>query len=356
MGFARPALRFTNDLPDPRALALTASGGSALLIHDRILAGRVPGFRKWASRFSAVYPVAGGEGLKSLDRFPAHMEKILRLTRDFPPGKTTIVVMGGGSVGDFGGFVASVLKRGMRLVQIPSTWLAAIDSAHGGKNALNVGGAKNQMGTVHFASSVVLVRAVLFSQGRERARESLGELAKIALIDGGPWARALERSRESPDSNEKLLWKSLPQAIGAKYKVVARDPFERKRIRQVLNLGHTFGHALEAHHGIPHGTAVAQGMFFSLEWSRERGLIRGSEHERIAGFLRGRFGFSPLHELASYRKIPRSRFLELVRADKKRDSSSTVLEIFVQGFGKTRIESVPVLALAAEAKRQGWVR
>ena len=175
-----------------------------------------------------------------------------------------MVALGGGSVGDFAGFFASVCKRGLPLIQIPSTWLAAIDSAHGGKNALNVGSMKNQLGTIAFARRIFLSKHLLCGQPTERAQEAMGELAKIAIIDGGPWVKEL---LAAPESDGELLWRFLSCAVAAKYKVVLSDPLERLSVRHQLNLGHTIGHILEIQHQLPHGLAVAQGLHFALELS-----------------------------------------------------------------------------------------
>ena len=92
--------------------------------------------------FPQRYGVCAGEDLKDLAAFPKHVEHLLEIAAPLPQSRLSVVALGGGSVGDFAGFFASVFKRGVPLQQIPSTWLAAIDSAHGGKNALNVGRAK----------------------------------------------------------------------------------------------------------------------------------------------------------------------------------------------------------------------
>lgn len=345
--FKKPKLRFTDRLPEPGHF-----GADAVLIYDRILGRQIKGFTEWAERFPVSYGVKGGEELKSLDAFPRHMANLLAETERLSPKNIVIVVVGGGSVGDFGGFAASILKRGVRFVQIPSTWLAAIDSAHGGKNALNISGVKNQIGTFHFPEEIHLVRSVLFSEDAERALDAYGELAKMALIDGGRWSRAIAGSQ---DVEGHLIWSCLPNAIQAKYRVVAKDPFEKKKIRQVLNLGHTVGHALEAYHGLSHGAAVAQGLLFSMEWSRRKNLLKDPAYARVRSFLNERFFFQPLPQLKGFKKIPQKDFLHLIRNDKKRISTSLITEVFIQDFGKTRLLNVPLNSLAEEAKLQGWV-
>ena len=111
-----------------------------------------PALQKWLQKFPFVYTVEAGETLKQIENFPGHIEKILKISQSISERPLQIICIGGGSVGDFAGFVASVFKRGVDLVQIPSTWLSAVDSAHGGKNALNSKSAKNQIGTFHPAT------------------------------------------------------------------------------------------------------------------------------------------------------------------------------------------------------------
>ena len=351
----KPRLVFSEKLPAPARLAPRGCLPETLLIHDAALSRAVPGFDAWAAGFGVRYAVQAGETLKDLDAFPAHMRTILERTRHFAPSRATIVAAGGGSVGDFGGFVASVLKRGVRLVHLPSTWLSAIDSSHGGKTALNAAGVKNQVGTFYSAAEVHLVRALLKGQGEERRRDAEGELAKIALIDGRPWVRKLEAFRGSDDLR---LWTFLKPAIESKYRVVARDPFEKKDIRKILNLGHTLGHVLEAHHGLAHGRAVAQGLLFATEYSRKRGLLRGKEAERVRRFLTGNFGLHPINAggaAGELDPVPEAEFFRLISGDKKRSSLSEVGFVMLSGFGRPRLLNVPIRELMDEARAQGWM-
>jgi 3-dehydroquinate synthase len=264
----------------------------------------------------------------------------------------SVVALGGGSVGDFAGFFSSVWKRGVGLIQIPSTWLAAIDSAHGGKNALNVGMMKNQIGTYAFARRIYLCRSLLFLQPDSRAHEAFGELAKIAILDGGDWVKEL-LSASALQKGGDLLWRFLPDAVSAKYRIVARDPFERQGIRQLLNLGHTVGHVLETVHRLPHGLAVAEGLRFALRFSHERGLLPQAELTRMLSWLDERFALFDLR--AGLEKIPQPCFVELLTQDKKRSTATTLRFVLVRGFGNPEIAEVELSALVREAIRQGYV-
>jgi 3-dehydroquinate synthase len=352
MHFKKPQIVFSDKLPDLKLFKGGKGGSAALLIHDRILLNRVPNFGDWAKKFPASYAVEAGEELKDLASYSKHLEKILTLANQFSPRELSIVVAGGGSVGDFGGFTASILKRGVNLIQIPTTWLAAIDSAHGGKTALNVAGVKNQIGTYYPASQVFLVRAALFAQTSAQAQDAAGELAKIALIEGGSkWLKLATASEQEG----RLLWRFLPDAIAAKYRIVQKDPFEKKNIRQFLNLGHTLGHILEAYHGFSHGSAVAQGLLFSVEWSRKKKLLKASSHIKILNLLNQTFQFTPLTEIKGFSKIPKKDFMELLLSDKKRHSTSEISFVFLKDYGKPLLKNTPALEILAEARAQGWV-
>lgn len=314
----------------------------SVLIYDSILE------RKFASELAAFphrFAVESGETLKSIESFASFCERMSRSDLDLPARQMTVVAMGGGSVGDFAGFFASVYKRGVRLVHVPSTWLAAIDSAHGGKTALNVGGAKNQIGTFYPAEAVCLVRSLLESSGVPRVEDAMGELAKIALIDGGAWVKSLEKTRLF---GADLMWKFLKPAVDSKMKIVKRDPFEKKGLRQVLNLGHTMGHAIESLGGLSHGAAVAQGLFFALEFSRSRGLLKAAAFDRAMSLM-GVLGLAP-----SPVAMPLADLRRVLLADKKRDRAGSVTFIFLRGLGRVERREVSVDDVVSEARRQGW--
>lgn len=348
MHFQKPQLIFSSSLPHPKKF-----GPSALLIFDQILLSRLNQFESWVKKFPASYAVQAGEKLKDLNQFPKHVSKILTLADQLSTRDLVIVVAGGGSVGDFGGFVASILKRGVKLVQIPTTWLSALDSAHGGKTALNVDGIKNQIGTFYSASQIFLVRSALFAQGDQQSQDAFGELAKIALIDRDKIWKTLPNCRKQ---GADLIWQFLPHAIQAKYKIVKRDPFEKKGIRQVLNLGHTAGHVIEAAYQLPHGSSVAQGLLFCLEWSYRKNLLKKSRYQEISHLFSEKFHFKPLQRTQGFRPLPKKTWEKLLRSDKKRHSSSEVNYVFIQGFGKTPIAPVTLQSIIEEASRQGWAR
>ncbi|MES2854486.1 MAG: 3-dehydroquinate synthase family protein [Bdellovibrionota bacterium] len=322
---------------------------NSILIYDRKLERVSKKFKTFAKRFPVRYAVEAGEKLKDLNSFPGHVAKLGRLTDSIPARRLTVVSVGGGSVGDFAGFFASVFKRGVKLVHVPTTWLAAIDSSHGGKTALNLGGAKNQIGTFYPAAEVLLVQDVLRTQDERRAFDALGELAKIALLKGGSFARKIE---ESNASGGDLLWEHLALSIAAKMEIVSKDPKEKSGHRQLLNLGHTLGHAFEAKYGWPHGFSIAQGLFFSIEASEALGLMKENEADRAMSLLSG-LGLTPVHP---DKKFSVSELTSLLRKDKKSSAKASVTFIGLRKIGKPERVEIPIGDLVAEARRQGWVK
>ncbi len=342
-------VEFGDELPDPAPL----SEAGLLIVDERIpqLAAQLcPKLVSWLLRFPYRYEVAAGEALKDIASFPRHVERLLQLAPPLSPRRLSVLAMGGGSVGDFAGFFASVFKRGVSLTQIPSTWLAAIDSAHGGKNALNVGLLKNQLGTIVPAERVIIAKTLLDLQPAERAQEAMGELAKIAFLDGGSWVNAL---LSSPRSGAALLWESLPEAVAAKYRIVRQDPCERSGVRHLLNLGHTVGHVLETVHGLPHGLAVAQGLEFTLHFSTKKELLPASERDRLLHLLSHRFSLPSLRP--SLPPIPLAQFVGLLGQDKKRSSHDAIRFVFLRGLGIPEIHPVAISELVDAAISQCYV-
>ena len=137
--------------------------------------------KSWIEKFEHRIDLKSGESLKTLTRLGQILQRLE--LHDVPmTSELTFVALGGGSVGDFVGFLASIYWRGRKLIHIPSTWLAAVDSAHGGKNGLNVNEVKNQLGTFYPAEQIIVCRDLLKTQPPERLMDALGEILKIAIL------------------------------------------------------------------------------------------------------------------------------------------------------------------------------
>lgn len=343
-----PITNFKSQILFAETLELPDVGRDLLIVDQNVLSA-CPQIQTMSPY---IYVVQGGESLKDFSGFATHMEKILKLWNIPLSRDNRVVAIGGGSVGDFAGFFASILKRGVGLCQVPSTWLAAIDSAHGGKTALNFQGVKNQLGTFYPAQTVVLSKAILQAQPAERARDGFGELIKISLIDDKSIFSRIENGGAS--SFSELLWQLLKDAIEAKFAVVEKDPYEQLGPRQALNLGHTMGHVFEAHYGWTHGESVLQGLIFSLRWGVQRKITSSSLLKRVEAVLKARkldtalerIDFSPL----TYKQAE-----HLLARDKKINAQSKVNFVFIRDVGDVAIESVLLEEVLVEGLRQGWI-
>lgn len=295
----------------------------------------------------------GGEAIKNFKSFPKNLESLLKKWPQPIHRSQSLVVMGGGSLGDFGGFVASIIKRGVSLVHIPTTWLAALDSAHGGKTALNLNGVKNQIGSFYPAKKVFIIKDILEQSPTMLKEQCYGELIKMGLVGDSEFFKEIMMERRPATD---FMWRFLKFAIEDKYHVILQDPFETKKVRQVLNFGHTFGHALESHFGWPHGDSVLQGIFFALEWSRYRGDLSQKLYEQILQVLSEKFSRAPAHKLNWYRKPSSRAIAKLLKNDKKMQEDEKILFVFIKSIGKTHLKPVLIDDLISEAKRQNWLK
>jgi shikimate kinase/3-dehydroquinate synthase len=229
-------------------------GGRRFVVADERVAALHPLAGDW------TLPIAAGEGEKTLGRAEAVMREMARagVARD-----DVVVAFGGGVVGDLAGFCAAVYQRGVHCVQVPTTVVAQVDSAYGGKTAVDLPEAKNYVGAYHQPAAVLVDPDVLSTLPAEEVAAGYAEVVKTALIAGGElWERV--RAGAGPRDEDVIL-----ACLRTKLAVVATDERDAGR-RQVLNLGHTVGHALEAATGyrrLRHGEAVALGLLCALRLS-----------------------------------------------------------------------------------------
>lgn len=316
---------------------------STILIYDKILEKHFP---KWIQQFPLRYGVKSGEGLKDIKKLPKHLSEIIKRVEPVGRAELEVYALGGGSVGDFAGFVASILYRGVHLVQIPTTWLAAVDSAHGGKTALNVDHYKNQVGTFYPAKEIWISKTFLLNQPDARAREAFGEIVKIGLLEGGNLWKQLLEIRSSGES----MWQILPRAIQAKWKVVMKDPHEQRGQRLILNLGHTLGHVFESKLKVPHGQAVALGLQFALNWSKNRGDLPVQVLKQLVKWQKERSWPSNDEVSKALSKIKDPAVA--LKKDKKKLTANKIKFIFSKGPGLTKIQDVSIQEILQEIQRQ----
>ena len=235
----------------------------------------------WAlheARLRAVLPdapvirVPSGEGSKSFAEFERVTEALLAagVGRD-----GTVVAFGGGVTGDLAGFCAATLRRGCQFIQVPTTLLAMVDSSVGGKTAINARAGKNLVGAFHQPSLVIADTGFLTTLPAREVRAGAAEIHKAALIEGGAFFAAAEEAQDALAGGPSAgLTGLIERAVRLKARIVAEDEREGG-VRALLNLGHTFGHAVEAAYGydgrVLHGEAVGLGLCQAARFAERDG-------------------------------------------------------------------------------------
>jgi 3-dehydroquinate synthase len=233
----------------------------------------------------ALVEVPAGEASKSWAQLERLSEALLALGVE---RGDHVIAFGGGMVGDLAGFAASMLKRGCPWVMVPTTLLAQVDSSVGGKTAINSAAGKNMVGSFHQPSAVLIDPSTLDTLPERELRAGYAEVVKYGLI-GDPgffaWCEANGATLLGGDAEARLY--AIETCVRAKAAIVAEDETETKGRRALLNLGHSFGHALEAESGFAllHGEAVAIGMGLAFRFSAERSLCPTADAGRVEAHL-----------------------------------------------------------------------
>ncbi len=233
------------------------------------------------------FVVEPGEDSKSWGALEALCDWLLALgvTR-----KDHVFALGGGVVGDLVGFACSVVKRGCGFVQLPTTLLAQVDSSVGGKTAINTRAGKNLIGAFHQPALVLIDPLVLATLPEREMRSGFAEVLKYGLLGDAAFFAWLEGNGPAVLAREPAaLEHAIAVSIAMKARIVAEDERETEDRRALLNLGHTFGHALEAETGFSdrllHGEAVALGMVLAARYSARRGEISDADAARAGAAI-----------------------------------------------------------------------
>ena len=289
-----------------------------------------------ASIGSARIVVPAGEGSKSYAIFEKVCEAIIaaRVERN-----DLIVALGGGVIGDLAGFAAASARRGLDFVQVPTTLLSQVDSSVGGKTGINSRQGKNLVGAFHQPVLVVADSALLDTLPKREFRVGYAEVAKYGLLGDAAFFTWLEKNWQDVFAGGPAREHAIAVCCRAKAGIVARDERETGE-RALLNLGHTFGHALEAGCGFSgrllHGEAVALGMALAFEFSAKKGLISAADAARASAHLAA-VGL-PTHVKDVPGGVPPVDILmELIAQDKK-VKRGTLTFILVRGIGQAFIE------------------
>jgi len=279
--------------------------------------------------------VPAGEGSKSFRGFEQVCEAIIaaRIERG-----DLVIALGGGVIGDLAGFAASAVRRGLDYVQVPTTLLAQVDSSVGGKTAINSAHGKNLVGAFHQPILVIADTALLDTLPEREFRAGYAEVAKYGLLGDAAFFAWLEANWRDVFAGGKSASSAREHAIGvscrAKAAIVARDERETGE-RALLNLGHTFGHALEAACGFSdrllHGEAVAAGIALAFAFSARQGLMPAAEAQRAIRHLADVGLPTRLKDIPG-QLPPADRLMDLIAQDKK-VRRGTLTFILARGIG-----------------------
>jgi 3-dehydroquinate synthase len=253
-----------------------------------------------------------------------------------------LVAFGGGMVGDLAGFAAAIVKRGCKFVQLPTTLLAQVDSSVGGKTGINAASGKNLIGAFHQPAAVLIDPSTLDTLPPRQLRAGYAEVVKYGLI-GDPaffaWCEANGGALLAGDPAARLH--AIETCVRAKAAIVAADERETSGKRALLNLGHTFGHALEAQAGFSdrllHGEAVALGIALVFRFSAARGLCPAEDAARVGAHFAG---------VGLPTRLERGDAAALVAhmaRDKKRSGGRAAF-ILARGIGSTFVDTTIELA------------
>lgn len=276
----------------------------------------------------------GGEEVKSLEVLAKVYQFLAEVGAD---RSTTLVAIGGGALLDLATFAAGTYMRGIGLVNIPTTLLAMVDAAVGGKGAVDWGPVKNLVGAFHQPKAIFCDLAWLDTLPERIYRSALAEVVKYGIsLDEDFYHWLWEKKDDLLSRGDETVAEMVYRSLRLKAWVVEIDEFEERGIRQVLNVGHTVGHAIERLLGLPHGEAVAVGIVAELYLSRDLGYLKDSHVAEVASLLEA-FG------------LPTSvrgggEAAALIRFDKKRRGGHIYMPIVVRPgrwvLEKIRLEDV----------------
>lgn len=278
-----------------------------------------------------TFTVPAGEASKSGTVYLQMLNNLAEIPLTRSDG---VVALGGGMVGDLAGFTAATYLRGIRVIQVPTTLLAAVDSSVGGKTAINLPEGKNLAGAFHQPELVLQDAELLDSLPESVLLDGMAEVIKYGMIAD----EELFRRLQNPEHARKHLEEIIQTCVGIKKKFVEEDEFDYG-VRHLLNFGHTIGHAIEQCSGyaFSHGLSVAKGMNYMTAIAAEQGWCDASVHDALHSMLKD-YGYDL--------SVPYTdeELDEVMRSDKKREKNSIDL-VIPERVGKCVRKTVPVDAL-----------
>jgi 3-dehydroquinate synthase len=322
----------------PEYLAPYARDNRLLVVTDENVARAVwPAFEATLSAAgveTAVYILPAGEAGKSW----VELEKLTDwMLSQHVERSDHVIALGGGVVGDITGFATHIVKRGCSFVQIPTTLLAQVDSSVGGKTAINSAAGKNLVGAFHQPALVLIDPELLSTLPPRQLAAGFAEVVKYGLIDDPDFFLYCEDNLDSFFAGDPAIRaQAIITSVQSKARIVAADETERTGTRALLNLGHTFGHALEADTGFSdrlfHGEAVAAGMALAFRYSVRLGLCAAEDAQRVSQLLKAAGLPTTLSDAGV--NANGALLVDYMRHDKKM-SGGTLPFLLARGIGQT---------------------
>lgn len=274
-----------------------------------------------------IIELESGEENKNITTCTEVWQVLLELGAD---RKSIVINLGGGVVTDMGGFIAATFKRGIPFINIPTTLLAMVDASIGGKNGIDLGGLKNQIGTITQPEMVLIDVSFLETLSQRELKSGLAEMLKHGLIADAKHWNALKKFASITFEEFTLL---IEESIAIKNKIVSEDPTENG-IRKTLNFGHTLGHAIETYflenpekERLLHGEAIACGMQLESYISWSKNLLSISEYEEIKSVI------NTIYEKISWTEKDMEAILKYLIYDKKNEYGQIQFAL-LNGIGK----------------------
>ena len=333
-------LYFTNDIVNKmeelcdefhpsNVIIFTDDNVDELVIRPRLKSG----FSGGPIESAAIITDGDGEEKKTLDE----VKNVWEFFQENNVTRSSLIFnIGGGVVTDMGGFAAACFKRGVRFVNIPTTILAAVDAATGGKTGVNFNGFKNEIGAFCPAEAVIVSSSLFDSLPDEERLSGFAEMIKHAMLSSrADFDEILGVDVLESVFDENVWLPILEKSVAVKQRIVEQDPTE-KGLRKVLNLGHTAGHAFESlalrrKEPVPHGYAVAWGLVVATILSHEQFDFPSAEINRLARFVKEKYGIFHF-TCDDYPEI-----LSFMHHDKKNESSDRILFTLLEDYGRPHI-------------------
>lgn len=353
-------VRIGPDLMDRAGEEIVALAGRrriAILTDESVAALHLPRLREALARAgieaAPALALPAGEATKCWARLGEAVEWLLaqRIER-----KDLVVALGGGVIGDLAGFAAAILRRGLRFVQIPTTLLAQVDSSVGGKTGINSPQGKNLIGAFHQPALVLADIGVLGTLAPRDFRAGYGEVAKYGLLGDEAFFAWLEGAGPTLATDPAALQRAVAHSVRMKAGIVQRDETEQGE-RALLNLGHTFGHALEQATGysgrLLHGEGVAIGCALAFELSARMGLCSQEAPSRVAAHLAAVGLPARIRDIPG--ELPDDEALIALMAQDKKVQDGRLRFILAHGIGRAfvtdQVDPADLRAVLAQSRR-----